>query len=160
MRLVTGSASGVAGVVFSHDLREFGGFGRIRLMALDAQHGGIGELGIERLGIFGVFSQRSVASLATDTRVRAGFLKVCDIRVARFASFPSCEAGGASGDVVEGSGAVVAVLAEAFGDYQTPRNEENDKSGDENQSDADQMLGVPESIAHCVWHGAGNRRTK
>ena len=91
---------------------------------------------------------RPMTRFATHLGMRSGLLEVGHFGVAGFTGFPAGEERRAVGDVLEGVGAVVAELAEAFGDNQAARDDEDEESDDEYQGDADEMPGVLESIAH------------
>jgi len=147
VRQVAGVARGAAGVFGGDDLREPLGLGGVLFVAAAAEIRDVGELGLHGAGIVGVRGQRAVAAFASDVGVLAGGAHFSLVVVAHDAGVLAGEGDGALTDGGEGSRAVVAILAELFGDYGSADGEEEADSGEQNDGGTEQMSRVMEQAA-------------
>ena len=126
------------------------GFGLrlVFLMAAHAQGGDLGECRLECGGIVGMFGERAVAGLAGDVGVLALGADLRLIIVAHDAGVLAGVGNGVLADGREGAGAVVSVLAEAFGHDGAADHHENAEAGQQDQGGPDQVSGIAEESLH------------
>ena len=120
------------------------GFGRILLMAAAAEVGDVGEGGLERAGIVGVFGLGTVAGFARDVGVFAGRAFLGGVFMAQHTGVLTGESDGMLADGGQGAGTVVAVLAEVPGDHRAANGEEEAHRGEKNDGGSNQVYGVAE----------------
>ena len=142
-------AFGARVVILRLDLLEACGAGDVCLMAQQAELDHIrGFLGLALGRIAGVDALGAVAGLAGELGVAAALLLLGHVGVALYAGLLPGVDRGPLADVIQGTLAVVAKLAEALGDEDGPGCHEKDKAEAEEGHDADEMSGVLEQ----AWH--------
>ncbi len=129
MRLVARVTLGAARVRGDFHLRKAPWFGRVFLVTPAAQVRNFGQGGLHRGWVGGVPRLGAVAGLARYAGVLASAARLHLLFVARGALGLPGKNHGMLADQVKSSGAVVAVLAEVFGDYDAADNEEHTKAG-------------------------------
>ena len=117
VRLVTTGADGAGHVVGGGDLGEAFGLGRVLFVTATAEGGGVGQGWLQRGGIGSVARLRPVAGLAGDVGVASAGAGLGLIVVAGDAGVLAGEGYGPGARCLQRTRAVVAVLAERFGDH-------------------------------------------
>ena len=112
MGIVANAASGIPGVLARDDLRERFRFGGIRLVASHAELCGVGKHWFLTGEVLRVASERTMAGFASDIGMRTFAFRGDDVVVAGSAGLVAGKDGSASGDFIEGAGAVMSILAE------------------------------------------------
>ena len=107
-----------------------------------------GEDGLLALGIDNMGGEGAVTRLAADGLVLAAAAGGDDVIVARGAGIPSGEPDLEGAVVLEGTWAVVAVIAEAVGNEPAPRDEKEEGTGQKKRRKAEQVLGIGEERTH------------
>ena len=146
-------------VIRSGHLREIARFGRIFLMAADAEcgHIGKGRLAGGRVAAVGVRGLRPVACLAGNVSVLTGGTRLSFVGVAQDALRLPREGHGPRADQIQGSGPIVAVAAKALGDDSLANYQENCEPRQQDERRPHEMTGIPKKSAHMpkVVHGRG-----
>ena len=128
------------------DLRKRSGLGGAGGVAAGAEDGGVefrwGDVG----GIGSVFGERTVAGFAVDAGVLALALRFLNVGVAVAAGLVAGEDDGTGGDLIDGGGAIVTVLTEAFGNDKAANDEKDEKSDDEESQKAKEMTSIFEEV--------------
>jgi hypothetical protein len=113
VRLMTGLARLVAGVIFHIDLGKCRGPSGKRAMTLGAENFRIREFRNVLGGIGGVLGERTVAGFTVDVRVLSGGLHGDDIAVTVFTGGVPCINGLSCGNLGKSVATIMSVLAEA-----------------------------------------------
>jgi len=115
---MAGFAGQSRAVFLGIDLREIFGLGGVRLVATNAENGGIELRRLDRARIARVCCERAVASFAVHAYMLSVFLHGEDIGVASLAGLVSSKHHRFGGDIGERIATVVAILTE------TPRHQD------------------------------------
>ncbi len=142
-----GNAAGVGGGINLRKVFGFGGAGGVAAGAEDCCiKFGRDDVG----GIGGVFGERTVAGFAVDAGVFAFGLGVLDVGVAIDAGLVAGEGDWVRGDLSDGRGSIMAVLAEGFRNYVVAHDEKNKEGDDEESGKAEEMSCIFEEIHEAV----------
>ena len=162
MGLVARIAEHAAGVFGGDHLREGLRLGGVLFVAAAAEVGDIGELGDVGGGVVGMPGEGTVAGFAGDVGVLTGGASFGLVIVAHDALVLAGVRNGALAGFEQGGGAVVAVLAEGFGDDYGTYDEEDTKRGDKHSRGADEVTRIGENAAqtHLLSLTICNIRTK
>src|SRR5208283_642080 len=147
VRLVAGIAGRSARVFLRHNLRKVLWLGDVRLVATDAQLGGIQLRGLHRRRIVGMLGERPVARLAGNSLVYAFALYVEDIGMAALADLVASVGNRQCRNLGDCLAAIMSVLSK------TARDEggtQHDESDDTHQKDG----GHPEKVSRIfeIFH--------
>lgn len=136
------------------DLGEALGFGRAGGVASCTEHGAVGFLRDHRGWIGGMIRERSVASFAVHMNVFAMVLGIGDIGVAFFARLVARKFHLPGGDVVNGRSAIVAVLTERFGNYESANAQKHKESQYKESREPEEVPSIFKKIHQAVSEGA------
>jgi hypothetical protein len=143
------SLAGQSGaVVLGDDLGEAFGLGVIRLVATDAENGGIEFWRMDRDRIGGVGCEGAVAGFAVHACMLSRVLHSDDIGMASLAGLVSSKHDSLGGYFRDGVSTIVAIFTETPGYQHSPHEDKSDYRGHEDKGDTQQMLGILETI-HC-----------
>ena len=152
MGIVADAAGRIPGVFARDDLRERFGFGGIRLMAGHAEFCGVGKDGFLAGEVLRVASERPMAGFASDIGVRTFAFRGGDVVVAGGAGLAAGEDRSTGGDFIEGSGAVISVLAELRGNESVADCQESQDENNRDERQPDQVLPAFENYSHAAGY--------
>lgn len=128
------------------DLRKVFGLSAVRLMATDAENGGIELWRQDRTRILGMFCQRTVAGFAVHACMFSLVLHANNIRVAGLAGLVSGKPDWLGGNFHDGISAIVAIFAKALRYQGCPQEDKGDDRDREDHGDTQQMLDILERV--------------
>lgn len=142
-------AGRIPGVFARDNLRERFRFGGIRLMTADAELCDVGKNGLLTGEVLRVASERPMAGFASDIGVRTFALRGGDVAVAGGAGLAAGEDRSSGGDFIEGTGAVMSVLAELRGNESVADCQEGHDENDRDERQPDQVFPAFENYSHA-----------
>lgn len=149
MGVVANAASGIPGVLARDDLRERFRLGRVRLVASHAELCGVGEHGFLTGKVLRVASERPMAGFASDIGMRTFAFCCDDVVVAGSAGLAAGKDGSSRGDLKEGTGAEMSILAELRGNEGMANREERQHDNDRDGGQPDQMFPTLKDSPHA-----------